>query len=235
MAKKSLFAIDLEEDVFEEKKESPVVQTKQAQQSVKYCVKCKAQVISGAKFCGECGGKEFVEDLEVLNHKYCIHCGTELDTNIKYCYNCGKNEFVRTKEEYDQLQKEKEFAPYKEEIKLLDEQTLKVKEESNKLKQEIADLKNKLNGIKIPTLNPNDLPKEYVGNVVLKQKFEQEIKDLENQIKNSNKKLQQIEKEKYEVDEAHENRINYLTRLYNQAKKALEEIERSIKSYEGGI
>ena len=48
----------------------------------------------------------------------------------------------------------------------------------------------------MPTLNPNDLPKEYVGNVVLKQKFEQEIKDLENQIKNSNKKLQQIEKEK---------------------------------------
>ena len=64
----------------------------------KYCAKCYAPNIKSAKFCGECGNKDFIVAPDGV--KYCLDCGTANQIKQKFCLSCGKNKFVYTKEDY---------------------------------------------------------------------------------------------------------------------------------------
>ncbi|MGH9882376.1 MAG: zinc ribbon domain-containing protein, partial [Pyrinomonadaceae bacterium] len=45
------------------------------------CVKCGAQLQSGAKFCTECGAKQ--------EKQRCVNCQAELAAGAKFCTECG--------------------------------------------------------------------------------------------------------------------------------------------------
>lgn len=46
------------------------------------CTNCGAKIISGSKFCSECG-------TPVQTKKFCSECGVQVDSNSKFCSNCG--------------------------------------------------------------------------------------------------------------------------------------------------
>lgn len=227
MAKKSLFAIDLEEDnVFDDKSvKTKEVETPQVKQDVKYCAKCKSQNAISAKFCGECGSNEFVDNLEVLSKKYCLSCGLELDVSVKFCYDCGNNTFAKTREEYDKAQKEKEFIPYKEEISRYEEEINKIKPLIKELNYEIQRLNKELEHIKIPTVDNYHLPKEFKGDIAGKQKLELEIKKYSDKIQ---KEMKELELAK----EAFQNNQKLNATKEENARKVLEEKEKIIHSIE---
>lgn len=237
MAKKSLFAIDLDKDVLEEKpnQEAKKIEPQVNKSGFKYCDKCKAQVVSSAKFCGECGNKSFVDNLEELSTKYCVNCGAKLDASVKYCFDCGKNEFVRTYEEYEKLQKEKELTPYKEELakneEILKELNYKIQEKE----REVDYLSDQYAFLLMEAPISKALPKEFIADTTEKKKLLTEVNQLEQKINIEKMKLRSINEDDDHEYEYRVNRLNYLTRLVNQAKDALEAIEKNITNLEGGI
>lgn len=234
MAKKSLFAIDLEEDVFEKDKPSKKIEPP-VRQGVKYCVKCKAQNIINAKFCGECGGKEFVDNLEVLSKKYCLSCGLELDVNVKFCYDCGNNTFAKTREEYEKAQKEKEFIPYKEEISKLEEELNRIKPLIKEQNYEIQRLNKELEHIKIPSTDNYHMPKEFKGDVAGKQKLELEIKRYQDKISKAQEERKLV-KEKFEKDLAlNTSRAEEAQSKLTKKRELVSAIEKETKRLKGGI
>ena len=237
MAKKSLFAIDLEEDVFEKKpkEENKPIEPQVNKQGVKYCDKCKAQVISSAKFCGECGNRSFVDNLEELSIKYCANCGAKLDASIKYCFDCGKNEFVKSYDEYEKIQKEKEFIPYMNEIKE-NEKVLEDLKAQIKIKQkEVDDVETQYAYLLMEKPVAKELPKEFKGDIVEERKLLTEINQLEQKVKIEKIKLSSAQDDDESEFERRMYRINHYSSLINKAKKAIDDIEASIDRLERGI
>lgn len=53
----------------------------------KYCSNCGTKISEGASFCGECGEKVILVE---VNNNICLGCGYELKINEQYCPQCGK-------------------------------------------------------------------------------------------------------------------------------------------------
>ena len=49
------------------------------------CSNCNAEVVTGTKFCPECGNK-----IEPPKPKFCVNCGTPLKDGTRFCPNCGQ-------------------------------------------------------------------------------------------------------------------------------------------------
>lgn len=100
---------------------------------MKECPKCKAIMEDDALFCGVCGTKFDVEEMEphaeeqpVIEEKYCIHCGKAMEADSLYCPYCGKPQEVEEikpevpqdkKQEEEPLQNEEPTYEWEEEKK----------------------------------------------------------------------------------------------------------------------
>lgn len=103
--------------------------------SGKYCKKCKTKNLLEAKFCLECGSKEFVSSLsKKSNEKYCVKCKTKLESKAKFCYNCGSSDFVSSLDDADNYFVKELDSKWQEELD-------KVNKKINKANKELEELK----------------------------------------------------------------------------------------------
>jgi uncharacterized OB-fold protein len=49
------------------------------------CRKCNATLVSGSKFCAQCGTPS-----EAAGPKFCAQCGSQLASGSRFCNQCGK-------------------------------------------------------------------------------------------------------------------------------------------------
>lgn len=82
---------------------------------MKECPKCKTMMEDDALFCGECGTKFEVEEIDdqveetlAPSEKKCIHCGETIEEDSAFCPYCGKSQ---------EVEDVKEVEPQDEELK----------------------------------------------------------------------------------------------------------------------
>lgn len=75
------------------------------------CAKCGFEVTENDRFCGKCGGNEFVEKTSYVPIKYCNYCSAELEPGSKFCSTCGKTCPEETSISLDFIDKNKTKAP----------------------------------------------------------------------------------------------------------------------------
>ena len=134
MIKNSKFSFDDADDFFTED------EPKQSQaKEVKYCKSCKAENSISAKFCSECGSKEFVSKVS-NNVKYCVCCKEEVSANAKFCQYCGGNQFVNDLEELEDLNEQAKYKEYYDIIEAKKKTIIDLEDKVFELKSEIKSL-----------------------------------------------------------------------------------------------
>ena len=120
----------------------------------KYCASCGTQMDKNAKFCIECGSKEFFDSLKEYRSEkslYCIKCLSKLPDGKKVCACCGERKYATAKmafyhhynEEfcYKILDENKEMEA---ELAEFDSENQHYKDEITQLEKEISNLKRKI-------------------------------------------------------------------------------------------
>lgn len=93
---------------------------------MKECPKCHTMIEDDAVFCGVCGTKQEMEEVEAQaeeqssqEEQFCVHCGKSIEVGSAYCPYCGKPQDVEeTKNEEPQAKAE---VPEQEEPKVKEE------------------------------------------------------------------------------------------------------------------
>ncbi|MBO7129326.1 MAG: TonB family protein [Prevotella sp.] len=85
---------------------------------MKECPNCKSVMDDDALFCGVCGTKFEIEEVEApveepvaTEEKYCIHCGKAIETDSMFCPFCGKPQEVKEEKNEEPQPKPAEPEP----------------------------------------------------------------------------------------------------------------------------
>ena len=117
--------------------------------SFKYCKMCKTKNSIEAKFCLECGNKEFVSSLtKKSTEKYCVKCKTKLENKAKFCYNCGSSDFVSSLDEIDDYFVKEMDAKWQLELDKVNNKIVKANKELLLLKSQKQDYLTKIPKLK---------------------------------------------------------------------------------------
>ena len=88
---------------------------------MKECPKCKSVTDDDALFCGVCGTKFEIEEVEApveepvaTEDKYCIHCGKAIEADSMFCPFCGKPQEVEDEKKEEPQPKPAEPEPQQE-------------------------------------------------------------------------------------------------------------------------
>lgn len=95
-------------------------------EKIKYCAKCNTPIPSSAKFCFECGGKEFL-DKPKAKERYCKNCFIKLDSDEEVCPLCEGDDFASSIDELYEIRNREAIS--------------KDKSSQNKIIQKIEDVK----------------------------------------------------------------------------------------------
>lgn len=78
-------------------------------EKIKYCAKCNTPIPANAKFCFECGGKEFL-DKPKAKDRYCKHCFIKLDADEEVCPLCEGDDFASSIDELYEIKNKETIA-----------------------------------------------------------------------------------------------------------------------------
>ncbi len=89
---------------------------------MKECPKCHTMIEDDAVFCGVCGTKQEIEEVEAQaeeqssqEEQFCVHCGKSIEAGSLFCPYCGKPQDVEEIKSEEHQPKEEEPAPKPEE------------------------------------------------------------------------------------------------------------------------
>lgn len=109
---------------------------------MKECPNCHTMIEDDAVFCGVCGTKQEIEEVEAQaeeqssqEEQFCVHCGKEIEVGSLFCPYCGKPQDVEETKSEEPQPKEEEPAPKIEEAQIKEEPKMEEspKEEKKKL------------------------------------------------------------------------------------------------------
>lgn len=225
------FNLDIDNDFFEQ------------EDLYKYCASCGTQMEKNAKFCIECGHKEFYKTLrEYKSEKslYCIKCLSKLPDGKKVCACCGERKYATAKmafyhhyneefyykilDENKQLETDlanfdNESANYEGKIKELDKEISKLKSKINPYKKEYIELEE---ATEIKELS------DTLDKMFNKSEDELSIDQIRKLANDYNKKLEKINKKLSSYDE---DSLNAIESIDNFAKE-IENIKKEIDLFD---
>lgn len=144
-------------------------------ESFKYCKSCGYQTDLHAKFCIECGCKEFFDSLgkyKLNKELYCVKCLSHVNKNDKKCSYCGHDKFLNGNLAFYEMSRNY--------INELNKKSLKVENDVIDLRKDLSDVNSKIN----KTLNSI---KKYEKEILTYSNFDDT--DLINKINDLNQEI----------------------------------------------
>ena len=213
----------------------------------KYCKNCHTKNTKKAKFCFECGSKDFVDSLEPKNTnvKYCAKCGQEVKKSAKFCFECGHNKFVDSiVDEADNKEFEidskyqakmddisKKMEKLNNEISKIRKMNLEIEKEISSNEKTWKNKFAKLADEELVLINKNkELTQELEGYQNKLATIKADIKTFDNKTKAINKKVDQANNKTKELEKQKQDISSKLKKLNDdktEAQKSLLVYERA--------
>ena len=200
-------------------------------ETFKFCKSCGCQTNQRAKFCIECGSKEFFDSLveyKLNKELYCVKCLSKKEKNSDKCEYCGHNEFLNGNLAYFEMSR-KYIDELNNKSVVLESDVINLRNESldidSKIKKTQTNLKK--NNKEIINLSSDD-SSDYIDKINCLNQEIDKYDNLINEQKEINKSMLEMVSNQQAKKENEEKAYNELETNYLLLIDEVDELEKEI-------